>query len=743
MRNKIIALILTVVMATLALASCAGSYNYAEENLEDHVTFDAAAFKAALKEIEIDDSDFTTDEATRQKKVSENILKTLATFAEKNGEQKKDGTLGANDVLYYAYYTTYDVTKDDVTTTYYFDMGEMKVTDFSSSTTTVKDKHSISLSQIDVEDEDANKLAVALKKAIEALEDKTIAPYKTNTTTNTAITKKNDADELVAAFNSIYVSYTREYTEKNADGEEVTTTEKALYEKIDLTKTENALVAKLLDANTTAKIGKAVEVKNGDTTVKTFDITEGERTYKYSNFQILFAVEEEGKELVTFEYTPYTKDESVEPNNLHATSFKVSIPKDAKLTYHVYPVYYYQVSDINATSIIIEALAANVSTDSLDILASEEYKNGDKTVKALVEELVKLQKDTSDDQNLKDLKKAYDDAAKVVKDAGTAATTEQKDAETAAKKAFDDAKKAAVAAKTAEILAATKADADPIATVVEKEYREDVYHTLKETYDSEITEKIGAAIWKLITNKVTIKTYPEALLKEAKDHLYNEYEYKFYNEKTSSSETAESNYTAYNGDFDSYLVAVTKAADVNGVDAKIEAEAKTAIEPLIKLYVVCRALAPDANAVMLGQLKANAESAGIYDADYEYDDTLSAEKNEQAKKEAEESAKKYQDYEYYCAEHFLFDDEAFKAYKDYYGQANYEQIESEYGETNIRAALQVDRLFDYLLNAKLTKSDEEDGHAETVYEDGKLAFYNISYTIKAEDKDADSDSADK
>jgi hypothetical protein len=92
------------------------------------------------------------------------------------------------------------------------------------------------------------------------------------------------------------------------------------------------------------------------------------------------------------------------------------------------------------------------------------------------------------------------------------------------------------------------------------------------------------------------------------------------------------------------------------------------------------------------------------------------------------------------------DDEAFKAYKDYYGQANYEQIESEYGETNIRAALQADRLFDYLLNTKLEKSDAEDehAHAETVYENGKLAFYNIGYTIKADtDADADKDSADK
>lgn len=739
MRNKIIALTLTVVMTLLALAGCASNYNYAQEDLNEHVTFDAAAFKEALQAIEIVDSDFTTNEETRQKKVVETILATLATYAEKNGEQKKDGELAANDVLYYAYYTTYDVTKDDVTTTYYFDMGEMKTTDFASATSAVKSKHNINLSQIDVDDKGADKLAVALKNAINALENKTISAYKTDVTSGASIKDS----ENKASYSSVYVSYTREYTVTNENGD-VTTTEKTTYEKIDLTNTENPLVAKLLDANTTAKIGKTVEVKSGDSTVKNFDIVEGDKTYKYSNFQILFAVEEEGAEFVTFKHAPYNEDKTLEPNNLHADTFKVTIPKDAELTYHVYPVYYYQVSDIDATSIIIEALAANITTESLDILGNEEYKNGDKTVKALVEELVKLQGNTSDDQNLKDLKKAYDDAAKVVKDAGDKATTEQKDAEEAAKKAFDDAKKKAVADKTAEILAATKADADPIADVVVKEYKADIYHTLKETYDEEIIDKIADEIWDLIEKKVTIKTYPEKLLNEAKDHLYNEYEYKFYNDKVSSSNDAESNYIAYNGDFDAYLVAVTKASGIDGVDAKIEAEAKDYIAPVIKLYVVAKALASDANAVMLDQLKANAESAGIYDVDYEYDDNLSAEKNEQAKKEAEEAAKKFQEYEYYCAEHLVFDDEAFKAYKDYYGQANYEQIESQYGETNIRAALQVDRLFDYLLSAKLEKSEHGGhSHAETVYEDGKLAFYNIDYVIKAETDDKDEDSEEK
>ena len=50
MKNRIVALILTVVMSLLALTSC-GSFDFATENLDDYATFDYATFKAALPTI--------------------------------------------------------------------------------------------------------------------------------------------------------------------------------------------------------------------------------------------------------------------------------------------------------------------------------------------------------------------------------------------------------------------------------------------------------------------------------------------------------------------------------------------------------------------------------------------------------------------------------------------------------------------------------------------------------------------
>ncbi|MBQ8321132.1 MAG: hypothetical protein IJX92_02055 [Clostridia bacterium] len=733
MRNKIIALILTVVMATMVLAGCSSAFNYAEEDLDSYVTFDVAAFKDALTKIEIEDADFTTKEDVRVQKVVDSIVKSLADYATKNKNKSEEGEFSLTDVLYYAYYTTYTVVsgegENQTSTTYVFDSGEMKVSDFDDSTTTVKNKHSISLGAIDVNDEDADALAVALKTAIAALENKAISPYKTITSGSI---KTADKKAFLDNIKSIYVSYSREYTVN-----EVTTKETATYEKLDLSDTTNPIVAKLLEEGTTATIDKTIEI--GEDKKSEFNATIDGVDYKYSSVKVLFAVEEEGDELVTFEYTPYTAKKELAPNGLCANTFKVEIPKDAKLTYHVYPVYFYDVSDVNATSVIREILGSKVTTESLEVLASEEYKNGDKTVKALVEELVKLYTDKKDDivsdVKVAELLEKYEEA-KAKADAEGATEADKTKADDA-KAAYDDAVAAnkEVDDKIAEIVAAKKGE-ESVEDKILEEYKDDVYEDLKSDYDTAIVDAVGAAIWELIEKSVKINSYPEALVKEAKDHLYNEYEYKFYNENTSTSTNAESNYKAYNGDLDAYMVAVTKASDIDGVDAKIEEEAKEFVDPIIRIYVVSKALADDANAVMFDQLKAK---EFIYDADYEYDDSISEEANEKAKAEAEESAQKYKDYEFWCAEHFLFDDEAFDKYKEYYGQSNYESIESQYGETNIRTALQVDRLFDYLLSAKV-EEHSHDGHSHEsyVYEDGgKLQFYNITYTLKADKTEGD------
>ncbi len=709
MKNRIIALILVVVMAATVLASCSGPFNYAEENLNDYVEFDAAAFKEALQKIEIEDDDFTTNEETRQNKVTASIYSTLSSFAEKNGEKKTDGEFDMDDIIYYAYFTTYsykvkDEDGNEENRTAIFDMGEMQTSDFSSSTTTVKNKHSIKLSQVDVDDKDTDALAKAIKTALkQAFDDgKTFTPYKTKVKADSKDAIKVTKD----AFKSIVVSYTR----STGEGENKTV-EVANYDVIDLSATEGVygeIVKVLLDENTTATIGNAVSIGTGNDAKKTFDVTDNGVTYTYSNFKILFGIEDGAEApFVTFEHNPYTADKKLEPNNLHAEKDTVTISKDEKLTYYVFPVYYYDVSEINAFSIIREVLADKVTATSLEVFEDEAYKNGDKTVKALVEELVQIYKDNTA-KKIAELKEAYEKAEKVVTDAGDAATDAQKTAAADAKTAYETAKNAADE-KVKEIVAATKEnDTTTFEKTVVSQYRDTVYENLQDSYNNSIITKVGEAIWKLIETKVSVKSYPETLLKEAKEHLYNEYEYKFY---TADDETTkQSIYSKYEGNFDNYLVAVTSASDLSNVDAKIEAKAKSYIEPIMKLYVVAAALEADAEAKMDAQI----------------------EENKFAYAEGEEL-----DTVKYFAKNFYINDEAVEGYKKMISPKTYESYVDSEGEANVRAALQITNIFDYLLMTKRTAADKADthghNHAKINYTDGKIAFYNIAYTIKADD----------
>lgn len=709
MKNRIIALILVVVMAATVLASCSSPFNYAEENLNDYVEFDVAAFKEALQKIEIEDDDFTTNEETRQNKVTTSIYSALSSFADKNGEKKTDGAFDMDDIIYYAYFTTYsykvkDEDGNEQDRTAIFDMGEMQTSDFSSSTTTVKNKHSISLSQIDVDDKDADALAKALKAALkQAFDDgKTFTPYKTKVKADSKDAIKVTKD----AFKSIVVSYTR----STGDGDDKKV-EVANYDVIDLS-AENGvygeIVKVLLDENTTATIGNAVSIGTGNDAKKTFEAKDNGVTYTYSNFKILFGIEDGANApFVTFEHNPYTADKKLEPNNLHAEKDTVTVSKDEKLTYYVFPVYYYDVSEINAFSIIREVFADKITATSLEVFEDEAYKNGDKTVKALVEELVQIYKDNTA-KKIAELKEAYEKAEKVVTDAGDAATDAQKTAAADAKTAYETAKNAADE-KVKEIVAATKEnDTTTFEETVIAQYRDTVYENLQDSYNNSIITKVGEAIWNLIETKVSVKSYPETLLKEAKEHLYNEYEYKFY---TADDETTkQSIYSKYEGNFDNYLVAVTSASDLSNVDAKIEAKAKSYIEPIMKLYVVAAALEADAEAKMDAQI----------------------EENKFAYAEGEEL-----DTVKYFAKNFYVNDEAIEGYKKMISPKTYESYVDSEGEANVRAALQITNIFDYLLMTKRTAADEADSHghnhAKINYTDGKIAFYNIAYTIKADE----------
>jgi hypothetical protein len=98
------------------------------------------------------------------------------------------------------------------------------------------------------------------------------------------------------------------------------------------------------------------------------------------------------------------------------------------------------------------------------------------------------------------------------------------------------------------------------------------------------------------------------------------------------------------------------------------------------------------------------------------------------------------------AEHFLVDDDALKAYKNYIGKANYKSYVDNYGETNIRAALQLNRLMYYFLSADVTY--DEDGNKTINYTtvgEGEnavqvLAFRTVKYVFVEDKEESETES---
>ena len=736
MKKRIIASILVVVMLVLTLASC-GAFSFAEEDLSAYATFDEAAFRDALTKIEIEDGDFTTNEDTRVKKLAEKIYTSLVSAVTANaksyaGDKLESGVIGDRDVVYFCYYAT-----DADGNVYMF--SNMKESTLTSS------DHNVKLGAIDEDDELEVKIAAALKGL-----DITDVYYSMKTASDLD-------DKSVKAGDTIVVSFTREYTVKTTgeDGKESVTayTDKAVYHTITLT-AGDAISDILLNTNNTVQVGSSVKVKEGDVTKDTFTIAEevnGEmRDCTYSSFKIEWLVDKTGTP-VKVTHTPYDAEKKVQPDSLYTSGQKIYL-NDTELTYHVYPVYRLEIPETGAESILELIVGKNISDTYFEAFENENYKFADdKKLSDIITALKDLWAEKYEaDSDLDKKKDAYDAAKKALDDAkkNTATTAADKAAlqETldAAEKAYVEARRAAIKAEIAKILAATNDNADDksMADAIVEEYNENVRHSLTETYNSEITKAVQKAVWELIDKHVKVTGYPEQLVEDYCDHLYNSYEYKFYKGDYSTSSTnKESNYAHYNGDFDKYLYDAVKAKDHKGdVDAAIKAEAEDAIEPLIKLYVVSKALENDAKAALVNYIQADID-AGAYDANYQDNANLSAKENEKAKEKAEAQAEENKAEALENAREFLITDKVFKDYKKALGSSAYRSYEEQYGEINIRASLQFNRLFYYLTSTNLVAT--EDGgnkHTEPKYvpvegKDPVLDFRTVKYSIKVETED--------
>ena len=755
MKKRIVALILTVVMSLLALTSC-GGFDFAEEDLSAYASFDYEAFKAALGKLEIEDGEFTTNEETRKQIISSTIYNVIANkiIADTDEEEwLKEGALTAGDVLYFVYYAV------DADGNHFFgsDMNESSIT--ASST---KVNHTLMLGDYLngdadeflklvrdnlVKDADLKDYVYSMLTAskLQADAEEALKAEKPDATSD-EIKAAKEAAIKVQAGDKIYISYTRTYKKVDAEGVETTVTEKASYELVEVVES-NFLFHHFTGEHSVANVGGTLEVLDkteGEivTTKKSFDVEINGVTHTYSDVKILWKVENEGAPIATFKYTPYV-DEAEEPakketapSSLYNSANKVDL-MNKELTYYVFPVYAVEApayEEITVDQILYYVYSSKLTEKSFDILKDKTFKNGEDSVDDLLKDIVDIFATTAKDNDFykdgTELKTLLDAYNKAVSDGGEKPNDTQKEVINDAKAALTDAQNELLKSVIAKLVAATSGE-KKLGDEIFEEYVHNTEHSLKESYDSDITEKVQKAVWKLINDSVTVKGYPEELVKEYCDHIYESYEYEFYK---GDFDKNTSNHDKY-GKFEKYLEATLKVSGDDKIQAEIEKQAKEALDPIIKIYVVARACESDAVKALTGEngyIELDIKG-GAYEIDEEaYKDTYgdkAADKIAEAKKNAEESKQSARDE----AGMFLVNDAYMNNYKKEIGNAYYNDLCEEYGELNLRTAFQFNRLFYYLTSTNL-EFNEHEGHSEIKYtEDGKyLDFRTVKYTFSSE-----------
>ena len=789
MKKRIVALVLVVVMSVLSLSSC-GSFNFAEEDLSAYASFNYENFKKALKAIEIEDGDFTTNEDTREAKVTKAIYEEIAKAviaATKEDDRKVEGTLGAGDVLYYTFYAVEYDEKDPekIVNVYFFsDMQESTITSAAS-------KHVIQLGSIDVENEDDNEFKRLLKKNL--VENANLADYLYSIILEADVKaqaedarkaaeeeyKKNNKDAkeddikkagteaykakydekiVVKAGDTIVISYKREYNAPTDDGKTKTVNESAAYERVTLNDTDPFLKMFVAE-HSVAKIGGTLAVydeKNSTEdnikTKTTFDVEIDGVKYTYSDVKIRWKQDNEKaiKPIATFEYT-HEKSESVTPDNCRPTDKGKEDIKGDKLTYFIYPVYAIDVPDeIDGADILNWITGSKLTAESFDVLGEDGYvykEEGKADVKLadLIKDVVSIYTPTEKDNKfykegtLKDLYDEYT-AKKEISDK-TGSTQAQKNETKDAQTALSEAQKKEAESYVAKIAACAK-DKDTVGAKVLEEYRDSKYHSFKEAYDTEIVKAVQNAVWTLIKDsvKVDVNKLPAKLVKEYKEHLVDSYEYEYYKGKYNQTI---SNYEKFET-FDAYLMSekVLNLKNSNEIDNALDAKAREYLVPIVQIYVVAKACEKDAESSVPAFIEQDIKNGMGYKVDeHAYEETYgdkAKDKIAEAKEQLKESEEKAREE----AKKFLIDDAYIKEYKKEIGRAYYKQLVKDYGEINLQASMQFNKLFYYLTSTDVTVG-EHDGHKHTECEyetiDGVkyIDFRVVEYKIKADDAESD------
>ena len=779
MKKRIIATILLLVMVLATFASC-GAYKFSDEkDFGEYAYVSEENYWKLIKlltetGVYVEDEEFSIT-ADRDKIVRDDIYDALANVLVKDEDNKKtEGTIGATDVANYYYYgeVTIDVTVDEVTTQKTFKFGYNNMGKTAS----------IKLPTVDAEDKVATNVAGILSGYTLAGNN----GYKIETTSSHKIENGNT---IVVSYKMSYKEYDEQGNETLAPDDVTTVT----YLTITLDTENDAFHKYLVDtAKPTVGNKKTIEYttypEDDETTA---DVKEGKKVVTtYTDFTVLYEIEEitDGQ---TFTVTYDEEKEFTGAFGEDGITETIKVPANTTITYHVYPNSFVNVPanfaegvkcPIGAADILKHVIGKNLKASTLDVFTSEEYKNGEDTVKALIEKLVEeyaksTTKDYAEVQEVKDAqtaydtakdatktakeaedaaKAAYDAAQKIVTDAGDAVTDEQKADRDAKKTAYDTAKTTHTNAKTAEetakndlteaqtnaqekavdeligkIVAAKKTVDSAEVTVcaeLEEQYAKAVYSANQSEYDEKMTEKIGKAVWTVLKDYVTInrehKSYNKVIDKYV-DAIYEQYEYSYYKENTGSS----SNYSQFDS-VEDLIVSKLKLKNTNEVDAALAKEAGRILDDQLVVYAVAQALdAHNADKDHTSWIK-NSEK----DLKKMYENSLGHDHDENSDHNHDDEIEETYQSVLNSAKDLLVTNKVFNAYKDELGRSQYNLYVDSYGEENLRMNLQFSKLMSFLL---YTDYEEYEDDYKVAYvdtdEDGKVdtfAYKFIKYTTE-------------
>ncbi len=529
MKHRIIALVLALVLIGAMLTGCA--YNIERDDLTKYAAFDLTAFEQKLREIEIKDSgDYSVAEgeeadALRRQKLLEKIEDAFRSAVDTSDDEKKtEGVFADRQLLSYAYYVEAENGK-----IYY--TSNMKIASPSTLMIgSIKD------------DKLLKAIGDALKASGKDLKD-------------CLYTTKTGSSDTAEGGKLAFVTYTREYNIANEDGSsEHKTDTMTLHPVLLPAEADDTFAGKLIGQNIATTLSDEITVTEveGDVTV---EVT-------YSGVKIDFVAE--SLSAVDVEYT-YEDTKSATDTSGNTESIK-----GVKLTYHIFPMYYYVVADYSAENILTKIYGENLATSTLPCFTEKEgdsyvYKYTDEegkevTLYSLIEDIVNKKSAVSSASSGTDEK-----------------TTAQTNLDNALAALWEKVQKCAEEGKMAE-------------KIVE-EYEKKLSDELKESYEHDILDKIGAKVWALIDASVTLSSYPEKAVKEAKEAIFENLKYTYYT-GTETVSNEKQNIRDIYANVKEYIRQKSdyKADTYEASEALMQKEAEKQVGELIKVYTVAQAM---------------------------------------------------------------------------------------------------------------------------------------------------------